>query len=101
MSNHQIGRLMGDWVSFTGGSYSNGVGGDSLTEFVQSPLVPFRILQSKGEYSSTALIRLETKGNLPANSELVLWVIHSKVFEAFWQHGEIFLNRVIVDDVLN
>jgi hypothetical protein len=52
-------------------------------------------------YSSTALIRLETKGALPANSELVLWVIHSKVFEAFWQQGEIFPNRVIVDDVLN
>jgi hypothetical protein len=101
MANHQIGRLFADWLSFTGGSYSSGVGGDSLTEFVQSPLVPFRILQSKGEYSSTALIRLETKGDLPANSELVLWVIHSKVFEAFWQQGEIFPNRVIVDDVLN
>eukprot|EP01047_Picozoa_sp_COSAG01_P025880 COSAG01_NODE_1650_length_9626_cov_46.037367_2_plen_527_part_00 len=101
MSNHQIGRLFADWLSFTGGSYSSGVGGDSLTEFVTSPLVPFRILQSKGEYSSTALIRLETKGDLPANSELVLWVIHSKVFEAFWQQGEIFPNRVIVDDVLN
>jgi hypothetical protein len=101
MANHQIGRLFADWLSFTGGSYSSGVGGDSLTEFVTSPLVPFRILQSKGEYSSTALIRLETKGDLPANSELVLWVIHSKVFEAFWQQGEIFPNRVIVDDVLN
>jgi hypothetical protein len=44
---------------------------------------------------------VETKGNLPANSELVLWVIHSKVVEAFWQQGEIFPNRVIVDDVLN
>eukprot|EP01047_Picozoa_sp_COSAG01_P036263 COSAG01_NODE_2825_length_7004_cov_6.813034_9_plen_520_part_00 len=101
MSNHQIGRLFADWLSFTGGSYSSGVGGDSLTEFVTSPLIPFRILQSKGEYSSTALVRLETKGALPADSELVLWVIHSKVFEAFWQQGEIFPNRVIVDDVLN
>jgi hypothetical protein len=51
--------------------------------------------------SPASLEDCAVKGALPANSELVLWVIHSKVFEAFWQQGEIFSNRVIVDDVLN
>ena len=44
----QIGRLFADWLSFTGGSPSNGVGGDSLTEFCKSPLAAFRVLQDPG-----------------------------------------------------
>ena len=38
-SDHQFGRLFADWLSFTGGSASNGVGGDSMTEFAKNPLI--------------------------------------------------------------
>ena len=33
--------------------------------------------------------------------ELVVAVIHQRVFEAFWNDGETFPSRVVVDDVLN
>jgi hypothetical protein len=33
--------------------------------------------------------------------ELVVAVIHQRVFEAFWNGGETFPSRVVVDDVLN
>ena len=101
-SKHQFGRLFADWLSFTGGSASNGVGGDSMTEFAKSPLAAFRVLQEPGAYASTAIVRLETAGaNTDANTEMVLWCIHQKVFEAFWSDGESFPSRVVVDDVLN
>ena len=100
-ANHQIGRLFADFLSFTGGSSNTGVGSDSLTEFVKSPLACFRILQEPGSYASTAIVRMETKANLPADSELVMWVVHQKVFEAFWDQGETFPSRIVVDSVLN
>ena len=101
-SKHQFGRLFADWLSFTGGSASNGVGGDSMTEFAKSPLAAFWILQEPGAYASTAIVRLETNGaNTDNNTEMVLWCIHQKVFEAFWSDGESFPSRVVVDDVLN
>ena len=37
-------------------------------------------------------------GNIP---ELVVGVIHQRVFEAFWREGETFPSRVVVDYVLN
>ena len=97
----QIGRLFADWLSFTGGSPSNGVGGDSLTEFCKSPLAAFRVLQDPGSYASTAIIRMETKADLGTDAELVVACVHQKVFEAYWQDGETFPSRVVVDDVLN
>eukprot|EP01048_Picozoa_sp_COSAG05_P004531 COSAG05_NODE_248_length_12946_cov_85.003737_6_plen_509_part_00 len=101
-SKHQFGRLFADWLSFTGGSASNGVGGDSMTEFAKSPLAAFRVLQEPGAYASTAIVRMETNGaNVDANTEMVLWCIHQKVFEAFWSDGETFPSKVVVDDVLN
>jgi hypothetical protein len=33
--------------------------------------------------------------------ELVVGIIHQRVFEAFWNDGETFPSRVVVDDVLN
>ena len=101
IESRQFGRLFADWLSFTGGSASNGVGADSLTEFAKSVLIPIRVLQDPGSYASTATLRFETKAALPANTELVLWVIHQRVFEAFWEQGQSQPSRVIVDDVLN
>ena len=101
-SKHQFGRLFADWLSFTGGSASNGVGGDSMTEFAKSPLAAFRVLQEPGAYASTAIVRMETDGeDMDTSTEMVMWCIHQKVFEAFWNDGETFVNKVIVDDVLN
>ena len=36
-----------------------------------------------------------------AAAKLVVGVIHQRVFEAFWSEGETFVNRIVVDDVLN
>ena len=33
--------------------------------------------------------------------ELVVAVIHQKVFEAFWNDGETFPSRLVTDDILN
>ena len=105
MSNKQVGRAFADWLSFTGGSYSNGVGGEgsSLTSWTKSPLIAVRCLQDPGAYASTATLRFDLKAAITAddNAELVLWCIHSKVFEAFWDGSETFPSRVVVDDVLN
>ena len=100
-SERQIGRLFADWLSFTGGSASNGVGGDSLSEFCKSPLAAFRVLQDPGSYASTAIVRMETKADVGTDAELVVACVHQKVFEAYWQDGETFPSRVVVDDVLN
>ena len=100
-SERQIGRLYADWLSFTGGSASSAVGGDSLTEFCKSPLASFRVLQDPGSYSSTAVVRMETKADVGTDAELVVACVHQKVFEAYWTDGETFPGRVVVDDVLN
>ena len=82
-------------------SASNGVGADNITEFCKSPLLAFRILQEPGSYASTATVRLDTSANVGTDCELVCAAIHQKVFEAYWQDGETFPSRVVVDDVLN
>ena len=33
--------------------------------------------------------------------DLVVAVVHQRVFEAFWNDGETFPSRVVVEDVLN
>jgi len=101
IAQHEYGRLFADWLSFTGGSASNGVGADSLTEFATSPLFAFRVLQEPGAYASTATIRMQMHATADADDELVVWAIHQRVFEAFWSEGESFPSRVVVDDVLN
>ncbi len=101
IAKHEYGRLFADWLSFTGGSASNGVGADSLTEFATSPLFAFRVLQEPGAYASTATIRMQMHELADADDELVVWAIHQRVFEAFWSEGESFPSRVVVDDVLN
>lgn len=107
IENLQMGRLFADWLSVTGGSASNGVGGEgsSLTSFSESPLIAIRALQDPGSYSSTAVWRFTIDPANPItdadNAELVMWVVHQRVAEFFYQDGETFPNRVIVDDVLN
>ena len=107
IENLQMGRLFADWLSVTGGSASNGVGGEgsSLTSFADSPLIAIRCLQDPGSYASTATWRFTIDPAKPIadadNAELVMWVVHQRVAEFFYQSGETFPNRVIVDDVLN
>ena len=107
IENLQMGRLFADWLSVTGGSASNGVGGEgsSLTSFADSPLIAIRCLQDPGSYASTATWRFTIDPANPIvdadNAELVMWVVHQRVAEFFYQSGETFPNRVIVDDVLN
>ena len=107
IENLQMGRLFADWLSVTGGSASNGVGGEgsSLTSFAESPLIAIRCLQDPGSYASTATWRFTIDPANPIadadNAELVMWVVHQRVAEFFYQDNETFPNRVIVDDVLN
>lgn len=105
MESKACGRAMADWLSFIGGSYANGVGGEgaSLTSWTKSPLIAVRMLQDPGAYASTLTLRFNTKTALDAgdNAELVLWTISSEVVEMFWGSGETFPDRVIKDSVLN
>ena len=73
-----------------------------MSEFAKSPLAAFRVLQEPGAYASTAIVRMETDGTeMDTSTEMVMWCIHQKVFEAFWSDGETFPSKVVVDDVLN
>ena len=105
MEGKAVGRAMADWLSFIGGTYANGVGGEgaSLTSWTKSPLIAVRMLQDPGAYVSTLTLRFTTKTALAAedNAELVLWTISSEVVEMFWDSGETFPSRVIKDSVLN
>ena len=105
MQNKQVGRAFADWLSFIGGSAMNGVGGEgaSITSWTKSPLLAIRCLQEPGAYSSTATLRFDLKTALNAgdNAELVVWIVHQRVLECFFESGETFPSRVVVDDVLN
>ena len=48
-------------------------------------------------------LRVRDPAKLPYQEmpELVVGVIHQRVFEAFWSEGETFVNRIVVDDILN
>jgi hypothetical protein len=43
---------------------------------------------------------LDTALDAADDAELVVWAVHSRVLEMFWE-GETFPSRVLVDDVLN
>ena len=83
----------------------NGVGGEgaSLTSWTKSPIIATRCLQDPGAYASTATLRFTLDSALTAadDAELVVWAVHSRVLEMFWDSGETFPSRVLVDDVLN
>ena len=59
----------------------DGAGGFSLREYAESPLLAFRICMEKDNYATTCTTRLTFSGNLPANSELCMWVFHQRVVE--------------------
>ena len=128
MSEKQVGRAFADWLSLTGGSATNGNGGAlaNLTGWTSAPILGYRILQDPGAYADTLTLRFDLKTALngvaaqtdhPTDNELkagatnrypykempelVVAVIHQRVFEAFWNAGETFPSRVVVDDVLN
>ena len=43
---------------------------------------------------------MSTHAEIRKHTEMVMWCIHQKVFEAFWSEGESFPSKVVVDDVL-
>jgi hypothetical protein len=108
----------------TGGSATNGNGGAlaNLTGWTSAPILAYRILQDPGAYADTLTLRFDLKSGLTSTDmatdaqlrlrdttaklyqnmpELVVGVIHQRVFEAFWSEGETFPSRVVVDDMLN
>ena len=128
MSEKQVGRAFADWLSLTGGGATNGNGGAlaNLTGWTSAPILGYRILQDPGAYADTLTLRFDLKTALngvaaqtdhPTDAELkagaanrypyqempelVVAVIHQKVFEAFWNDGETFPSRIVCDDVLN
>jgi hypothetical protein len=124
MSEKQVGREFANWISMTGGSATNGNGGAlaNLTGWTSAPILAHRILQDPGAYADTLTLRFDLKTGLTSTDmatdaqlrlrdttakpykempELVVGVIHQRVFEAFWSEGETFPSRVVVDDVLN
>ena len=48
-----------------------------------------------------ALIDAAAATPYKGSPELVVYCVHQKVFEAFWEQGQTFPSRVLVDDVLN
>jgi hypothetical protein len=126
MSEIQVARQFADWLSMTGGSATNGNGGAfaNMSEWARQPLLGYRILQDPGAYADTLTLRFDLKNQLVSDSaqmpdddelrvrdptklpykempELVIGVIHQRVFEAFWENSETFPSRIVVDDVLN
>ena len=70
-----------DYLSFVGADHVDGAGGFSLREYAESPLLAFRICMEKDNYATTCTTRLTFSGDLPANSELCMWVFHQRVVE--------------------
>ena len=101
MEERKAARAYADYCSFIGGDHKDGAGAMSYSEWAQAPLLCFRILQNPHEYSNTVTLRFSTKANMVANRSIVLFCMHSKVFEAEWQEGEANPSKVLVDEVLS
>jgi hypothetical protein len=128
MSEKQVGRAFADWLSITGGGPTNGNGGAlaNLTGWTSAPILGYRILQDPGAYADTLTLRFDLKSALNSVAvqaahpdddelkagatnrypyqempELVVAVIHQRVFEAFWNDSDTFPSRIVCDDVLN
>ena len=100
LPNRRAGRAFADYISFVGGDHKDGVGAMGYTEWCESPLLCFRILQNPGEYSSTLTLRFTTQGPVAAGTSLLVFCLHSKVFEAEWNQGESMPSKVLVDEIL-
>ena len=57
-------------------------------------------VETGAEYSSTISLKFSTQGPVPANTTLMVFAIHSKVFEAEWNQGENMPSKVVVDEIL-
>eukprot|EP01043_Picozoa_sp_COSAG02_P033311 COSAG02_NODE_2266_length_9286_cov_2.788723_11_plen_545_part_00 len=93
-------RAYEDFISFVGGDHRDGAGAMSYSEWCEAPLLCFRILQNPSEYSSTISLKFSTQNPVPANTTLMVFAIHSKVFEAEWNQGENMPSKVVVDEIL-
>jgi hypothetical protein len=93
-------RAYEDFISFVGGDHRDGAGAMSYSEWCEAPLLCFRILQNPSEYSSTISLKFSTQNPVPANTTLLVFAIHSKVFEAEWNQGENMPSKVVVDEIL-
>jgi hypothetical protein len=100
LPNRRAGRAFADYISFIGGDHKDGTGAMGYTEWCESPLLCFRILQNPGEYSSTLTLRFTTQNAVAPGTTLTVFCLHSKVFEAEWNQGESMPNKVLVDEIL-
>ena len=100
LPNRRAGRAFADYISFIGGDHKDGTGAMGYTEWCESPLLCFRILQNPGEYSSTLTLRFTTQNAVAAGTTLTVFCLHSKVFEAEWNQGESMPSKVLVDEIL-
>ena len=100
LPNRRAGRAFADYISFVGGDHKDGTGAMGYTEWCESPLLCFRILQNPGEYSSTLTLRFTTQNAVAAGTTLTVFCLHSKVFEAEWNQGESMPSKVLVDEIL-
>jgi hypothetical protein len=77
----------------------------SYSEWCKSPLICMRVLQNPQEYASTLSVRFSLKDangfGAGTQAELLVFCLHSKVFEAEWQQGESNPSRVVVDEILS
>ena len=111
MSDRSVARAYADYLSAVGAGPSSDRG-QSMTEWCSTlgPILAFRVLQEPGSYASTLTLRFNLKNALidaaaatpyKGSPELVVYCVHQKVFEAFWEQGQNMPSRVLVDDVLN
>jgi hypothetical protein len=100
LPQRRAGRAFADYVSFVGGDHRDGTGAMSYTEWCESPLLCFRILQNPGEFSSTVSLKFTTQGQVPAGTTLMLFCLHSKVFEAEWSDPGGMPTKVLTDEIL-
>ena len=70
-------------------------------EWCESPLLCFRILQNPGEHSSTISLKFSTQAQVEAGTTLMVFCLHSEVFEAEWAEGSEQPIKVLVDEVLS
>jgi hypothetical protein len=100
LPQRRAARSFADYVSFVGGDHRDGTGAMSYTEWCESPLLCFRILQNPGEFSSTVSLKFTTQGQVPAGTTLMLFCLHSKVFEAEWSDPGGMPTKVLTDEIL-
>ena len=94
-------RAFADHASVTGSDYTDGSGAQSLTEYCDSPVLCLRVLQPKHTYVPTATLRIELKAGALENQQLLVWCVHSRVFEATWPSDNATQpNSVVVEELI-